>query len=75
MFGAIFRDSVSAAKLGVVLTYSLSAASGEFTHRTVCVRPIADEAVFSQLVQMFAMVEQEMVSQMELQAARARLME
>jgi hypothetical protein len=29
------------------------------------VRFIADKAVFSQLVQMFAMVEQEMVSQMK----------
>ena len=42
-FGSIFRTSVSASKLGVVLTYSLQAAS-----------------VFSQLVQLFAQVEQEM---------------
>ncbi|ORY22828.1 ABC transporter type 1, transmembrane domain-containing protein [Naematelia encephala] len=43
VFGAVFRDHISASKLGVVLTYSLSAAS-----------------VFSNLVQMWAMVEQEM---------------
>ncbi|KAL7422108.1 hypothetical protein Q5752_002751 [Cryptotrichosporon argae] len=43
MFGAIFRASVNPSKLGVVLTYSLSAAS-----------------VFAQLIQFYAMVEQEM---------------
>jgi ATP-binding cassette subfamily C (CFTR/MRP) protein 1 len=43
IFGAIFRNTVSPSKLGVVLTYTLASAS-----------------VFSQLVQLFAQVEQEM---------------
>ena len=32
IFGAVFRDSVSPSKLGVVLTYSISAASGLSFH-------------------------------------------
>ena len=43
IFGAVFRNTVSPSKLGVVLTYTLASAS-----------------VFSQLVQLFAQVEQEM---------------
>ena len=31
IFGAVFRESVNPSTFGVVITYSLSAASGEYT--------------------------------------------
>ena len=57
IFGAVFRETVSPSKLGVVLTYSLQAAS-----------------VFSNLVQLFAQVEQEMVGQCHLHGKHADIL-